>query len=74
MEESGTTPSSPVNSGNLQQSQYNQDVDAYLLWLVKASHPAMFLGRIMAMLYRHDHYTGVEPTKPVLVRNFEAGG
>lgn len=32
--------------------------DADLPWLVDASHPAMFLGMIIAMLYRHDHYTG----------------
>ena len=32
--------------------------DANLPWLVKASHLAMFLGMIIAMLYRHDHYTG----------------
>jgi uncharacterized membrane protein YhaH (DUF805 family) len=29
-----------------------------LPWLVDASHPAMFLGMLMAMLYRRDHYTG----------------
>ncbi len=32
--------------------------DAYLPWLPNASHPAMFLGMIVAMLYRRDHYTG----------------
>ena len=32
--------------------------DANLPWLVKASHLAMFLGMIIAMLSRHDHYTG----------------
>jgi len=32
--------------------------DAYLPWLDKASHPAMFLGMLAAMLYRRDHYMG----------------
>ena len=32
--------------------------DAYLPWLSKASHLAMPLGMIVAMLYRRDHYTG----------------
>jgi hypothetical protein len=32
--------------------------DASLPWLAKASHPAMPLAMIIAMLYRHDHYTG----------------
>jgi hypothetical protein len=32
--------------------------DAYLPWLADASHPAMFLGMIIAMLYRREHYTG----------------
>ncbi len=32
--------------------------EAYLPWLDDASHPAMFLVMIMAMLYRRDHYTG----------------
>ncbi len=31
---------------------------AYLPWLAKASHSAMFLGMLAAMLYRRDHYTG----------------
>lgn len=31
--------------------------EANLPWLVDASHPAMFLGMIVAMLYRRDHYT-----------------
>ncbi len=31
---------------------------AYLPWLAKASHSAMFLGMLAAMLCRHDHYTG----------------
>lgn len=31
---------------------------AYLPWLASASHWAMFLGMIIAMLYRRDHYTG----------------
>ncbi len=32
--------------------------EAYLPGLADASHPAMFLGMIIAMLYRRDHYTG----------------
>ena len=32
--------------------------DAYQSWLADISHPAMFLGMILAMLYRRDHYTG----------------
>ncbi|MCZ7569874.1 MAG: hypothetical protein M5U01_14995 [Ardenticatenaceae bacterium] len=32
--------------------------DAEQPWLADASHPAMFLGMIIAMLYRRDHYTG----------------
>ena len=32
--------------------------DASLPWLATASHPAMFLAMIIAMLYRRDHYTG----------------
>lgn len=32
--------------------------DAYLPWLTSASHLAMPLGMIAAMLYRRDHYTG----------------
>jgi len=32
--------------------------DAYLPWLSKASHLGMFLGMMVAMLYRRDHYTG----------------
>ena len=32
--------------------------DAYLPWLDDAGHLAMFLGMILAMLYRRDHYTG----------------
>jgi hypothetical protein len=32
--------------------------DAYLPWLRNASHLGMFLGMLVAMLYRHDHYTG----------------
>jgi flagellar biosynthetic protein FliP len=32
--------------------------DAYLPWLDKASHLAMPLAMIIAMLYRRDHYTG----------------
>ncbi len=32
--------------------------EAYLPWLPKASHLAMFLGMLAAMLYRHDHFTG----------------
>ena len=31
---------------------------AYLSWLDYASHPAMFLTMLVAMLYRRDHYTG----------------
>ncbi len=31
-------------------------VGAYLPWLSKASHLAMFLGMLAAMLYRRDHY------------------
>ena len=31
---------------------------AYLPWLSKASHLGMFLGMLIAMLYRRDHYTG----------------
>jgi len=31
--------------------------DASLPWLAKASHPAMPLAMIIAMLYRRDHYT-----------------
>lgn len=33
-------------------------VNAYLPWLAFASSPAMYLGMIIAMLYRRDHYTG----------------
>ena len=33
-------------------------VAAYLPWLGNASHLAMPLGMIIAMLYRRDHYTG----------------
>ena len=33
-------------------------VDASQPWLADASHPAMFLGMLIAMLYRRDHYTG----------------
>lgn len=33
-------------------------VDDYLPWISDASHPAMFLAMILAMLYRRDHYTG----------------
>ncbi len=33
--------------------------DAYLPWLSKASHLGMFLGMMIAMLYRRDHYTGI---------------
>lgn len=29
-----------------------------LPWLADASHPAMFLGMLAAMLYRRDHYVG----------------
>lgn len=32
--------------------------EAYLPWLADASHPAMFLGMIVAMLARSSHYTG----------------
>lgn len=32
--------------------------EAYLPWLSKAGHLAMFLGMLAAMLYRHDHFTG----------------
>ena len=32
--------------------------DASMPWLAFASHPAMFLAMITAMLYRRDHYTG----------------
>ncbi len=32
--------------------------EASLPWLADASHPAMFLGMIVAMLARRDHYTG----------------
>lgn len=32
--------------------------EANLPWLAEASHPAMFLGMIVAMLYSRDHYTG----------------
>jgi uncharacterized membrane protein YhaH (DUF805 family) len=32
--------------------------ESALPWLVDASHPAMFLGMLIAMLYRRDHYTG----------------
>ncbi len=32
--------------------------DAYLPWLGNASHLGMFLGMLIAMLYRRDHYTG----------------
>ncbi len=31
---------------------------AYLPWLSKASHLAMFLGMLTVMLYHRDHYTG----------------
>ncbi len=33
--------------------------DAYLPWLDKASHLGMFLGMMMVMLYRRDHYMGI---------------
>ncbi len=32
--------------------------DTYLPWLGNASHVGMFLGMLIAMLYRRDHYTG----------------
>lgn len=32
-------------------------IDAYLPWLAGLSTPLMFLGMILAMLYRRDHYT-----------------
>jgi len=32
--------------------------DAYLPWLAYSSHPGMFLGMIIMMVYRRDHYTG----------------
>ena len=32
--------------------------DAYLPWLGNASHLGMFLGMLIVMLYRRDHYTG----------------
>ncbi len=32
--------------------------DTYLPWLSQASHLGMFLGMLIAMLYRRDHYTG----------------
>ncbi len=32
--------------------------DAYLPWLRNASHPAMFLGMVIAMLPRRGHYMG----------------
>ena len=32
--------------------------EANLPWLTDASHPVMFFGMIVAMLYRRDHYTG----------------
>jgi hypothetical protein len=32
-------------------------IDAYLPWLAGLSAPLMFLGMILAMLYRRDHYT-----------------
>ena len=32
-------------------------VDTYLPWLAGLSTPLMFLGMILAMLYRRDHYT-----------------
>lgn len=32
--------------------------DSYLPWLADASHPAMFLGMLIAMLYRREHYAG----------------
>ena len=32
--------------------------EASLPWLADASHPAMFLGMLVAMLYRREHYTG----------------
>ena len=32
--------------------------DAYLPWLSKASHLGMFLGMMIAMLYRREHFTG----------------
>lgn len=31
--------------------------DAYLPWLAYSSHPGMFLGMIIMMFYRRDHYT-----------------
>ncbi len=33
-------------------------VDDYLPWLRNAGHLGMFLGMLIAMLYRRDHYTG----------------
>ena len=33
------------------------EADAYPLWLAQASHPAMFLGMILAMLFSRGHYT-----------------
>ena len=32
--------------------------DAYLPWLGNASHMGMFLGMLIVMLYRREHYTG----------------
>jgi hypothetical protein len=32
--------------------------ETYLPWLEDASHPAMLLGMLLAMLYRREHYTG----------------
>jgi hypothetical protein len=32
--------------------------DADLAWITDLSHPGMFLGMLVAMLYRRDHYTG----------------
>ena len=32
--------------------------EANMPWLADASHPAMFLGMIIAMLFSRDHYTG----------------
>ena len=33
---------------------------AYLLWLITAGYPAMTLGMLVYMLYRHDHFLGWE--------------
>ncbi len=38
MEESGTTLSSPVNSGNLQQNQYNQDKENHMLNQIEGTY------------------------------------